>query len=128
MTYANRRIAGEIIDQIRADSWVPRLEMQTKDPEEIVQIQPLPMMTDDGDDENYCLLADTRFSPPDTELIDQEGWQLLIAPFRERTQRMLKMYYMDGMTMREIGNKLDISESRVCQKMGDAIKFLKESL
>ena len=46
----------------------------------------------------------------------------------ERDQLVLSLYYNDGLNMREIGDVLSISESRVCQIHGKALTFLRAQL
>jgi len=41
-------------------------------------------------------------------------------------KRILKMYLLKGMGMREIGLKLGISESRVCQRVGQIVAAIKD--
>ena len=38
---------------------------------------------------------------------------------------MLSLYYSEGLNMREIGQVLGVSESRVCQVHGKALVFLR---
>ncbi len=47
-------------------------------------------------------------------------------PDRERTA--VTMYYLQGVTLREIGRQLGVSESRACQLRGQGIKRLKYRL
>ena len=44
----------------------------------------------------------------------------------DKEQRVMSMYYFDGMTMKEIGAILGISESRVCQVHSQVIKLLRQ--
>lgn len=46
----------------------------------------------------------------------------------ERDLKILNMYYVEGLTLKEIGSLLGVSESRVCQLHGRALSRLKASL
>lgn len=48
-----------------------------------------------------------------------------IANLPARKQRVLEMYYQREMTLREIGLELGVTESRVCQIMGEATQKLR---
>jgi len=77
-------------------------------------------------------LLEDRTSPDPLEIIERKEGQRLLAesitrlPERDRT--VLALYYQDGLTLREIGQVLDISESRVCQLHTRAIAKLREFL
>ncbi|MBV1858449.1 MAG: sigma-70 family RNA polymerase sigma factor, partial [Nannocystaceae bacterium] len=45
-----------------------------------------------------------------------------------RKQRVLEMYYQREMTLREIGLELGVTESRICQIMGEATTKLRTML
>ncbi|MFQ6098123.1 MAG: sigma-70 family RNA polymerase sigma factor, partial [Armatimonadota bacterium] len=44
----------------------------------------------------------------------------------ERERRVLHLYYFEEHTLREIGQKLGVTESRVCQIHGRAIRRLRQ--
>ena len=46
----------------------------------------------------------------------------------EKERAVLQLYYIEGLTLREVGAALNITESRVCQIHGNVIKRLKERL
>ena len=46
----------------------------------------------------------------------------------ERDLQILNMYYVENLTLKEIGERLQVSESRICQLHGRALKRLKGAL
>ena len=46
----------------------------------------------------------------------------------EKMQQVLSLYYRDGLNMKEIGQVLGVTESRVCQLHGEATRRLRSSL
>ncbi|MEW5738143.1 MAG: sigma-70 family RNA polymerase sigma factor [Myxococcota bacterium] len=51
-----------------------------------------------------------------------------ISGLGERLQLLLSLYYVEELTFREIAGLLQVSEARVCQLHGDAVKRLRELL
>jgi RNA polymerase sigma factor for flagellar operon FliA len=51
-----------------------------------------------------------------------------LARLDERQLMVLNMYYQDGLTLREIGQILGVSESRVCQIHTGALRALRAQL
>ncbi len=51
-----------------------------------------------------------------------------ISNLPPRKQRVLEMYYQREMTLREIGLELGVTESRICQIMGEATQRLRTML
>ncbi len=84
-----------------------------------------------GEDEDETLDAvDTAGGPLD-QLQQQEFQRALataIAELPERERLVLSMYYDDELTLREIGEVLKVSESRVCQIHGQALLRLRARL
>ena len=77
------------------------------------------------------LLRDENGVDPEHALEQAELLQLLAAAFRRlphRTQLLLSFYYYEGLTMKEIGQVLNLSESRVSQLHARAIIGLRASL
>lgn len=53
--------------------------------------------------------------------LDREDVKVAIAHLPERLQIVLSLRYVEGLTYREIGSILDVSEPRVCQLHNDAV-------
>jgi RNA polymerase sigma factor FliA len=68
---------------------------------------------------------------PDSICAQRELSGVLAQAVKElspRHQSVLRLYYSGGMTMREIGNRLGVKESRICQVHKVAISRLGDSL
>jgi RNA polymerase sigma factor for flagellar operon FliA len=57
-----------------------------------------------------------------------EALTVEIRALPERLQTVLGLHYLEGLTYREIGKILDVSEPRVCQLHADGLKKLKAAL
>ncbi|NLM68525.1 MAG: FliA/WhiG family RNA polymerase sigma factor [Firmicutes bacterium] len=90
-------------------------------------------ITSDPDSESITLL-DTLDDPTaavDQELVDQETLQELAAAvdqLDERERLVVSLYYHEGLTLKEIGHVLEVSESRVSQIHSKAIRTLRTKL
>lgn len=66
-----------------------------------------------------CCLGDTlpsrREDDPTYRLVRQDLKEAILGGLSRAERMVLLLYYGEGMTMREIGQTLDVSESRVCQ-------------
>lgn len=71
-------------------------------------------------------------SPDPLEVIEkEEGRQLLVKAINELPDKdriVLSLYYKEGLTLKEIGKVLEVSESRVCQLHTRALKRLRKKL
>ena len=77
------------------------------------------------------LIADDAISDPLEIIEDEEDKRLLGQAIGELPYKdliVLSLYYQEGLTLKEIGKVLDISESRVCQIHTRALKRLREKL
>jgi RNA polymerase sigma factor for flagellar operon FliA len=54
--------------------------------------------------------------------------EVLTRSLSEKERRILYMYYIDNLNLREIGEQLSLTESRVCQIHGNVIKRLRDRL
>ena len=73
---------------------------------------------------------DTQVDPAEL-LLEEDTKRRLIEVIKnlpERDQLLLSLYYYDNLTLKEIGEVLDISESRVCQLHGRATLNLKAQM
>jgi RNA polymerase sigma factor for flagellar operon FliA len=71
-------------------------------------------------------------APPADELLARgqaaESLAAAIAGLPERLRILLALYYDEGLTYREIAQVMHVSEPRVCQLHGDAVKRLRATL
>lgn len=89
--------------------------------------------TDDGDDEassagRFASLVDRRHPDPVLELQKHEASGMVLAELLDKEREVLELYYFEGLTMKEIGKVLRLSESRVCQIHGHALIRLRGEL
>ena len=85
---------------------------------------------DDGEVPIEATIADERETAAD-RLDDESDKQQLIEALQElpeRERNMLSLYYYDGLTLKEIGQVLGVSESRVSQIHGKGLSMLRAIL
>lgn len=84
----------------------------------------------DNDDDSELgqieMLPDVTAVNPLTELQRAEIKEVAIRGLNEKQKQVLVMYYFDNLSLKEIGELLDLSESRVCQIHAQVLDFLKE--
>ncbi len=85
---------------------------------------------EDGDVAIEATLADDRETAADRLDYESEKQQLVEAlqELPERERQMLSLYYYDGLTLKEIGSVLGVSESRVSQIHGKGLSMLRTIL
>ena len=77
------------------------------------------------------LLPTPDDNTPEAEAESQERRELLvdsILNLPEQQQKVLNLYYYEELTLKEIGAVLDVSESRICQVHGAALKMLRKGI
>ncbi|NNM63051.1 MAG: RNA polymerase sigma factor FliA [Burkholderiales bacterium] len=75
--------------------------------------------------------ADTSIAQPDVSLQDEQlerDLQGAIQELPERERLILSLYYQEDLQLKEIGQVLEVSESRVSQLMKQAVMRLRASL
>jgi len=171
-TYAEFRIKGAMLDDLRAGDWIPRSVRETADkieqahqalvaelgrrPEEaelaarlavslpeyhemlrksraipLLQIEDLKARWKDDEGNIYDLLEDPSFTNPLEALSLHDLKDRLadaIADLPEKEQLVLSLYYDDELNLKEIGQVLGLTESRVSQIRTQAILRLRASL
>lgn len=84
---------------------------------------------EEGDDtRKRDITADPALKTPETEAEAAERREKLVEAILhlpEQQQKVLNLYYYEELTLKEIGAVLDVSESRICQIHGAAVKKLK---
>lgn len=124
-TYAAHRIRGEIIDQLRLISWVPRLVFARKEvPPEIISLSTLFKYPDQNVGEVGHEFEQSTEPDPSGPLNQADNWKKLLAGLKPKERKILDMYYIDDMPFREIGLELDLSESRISQLHSRALRYI----
>ncbi len=168
-TFAEYRIRGMMLDEIRAMDWVPRSVRSRRDQmrqivEEHLQKNGMPPTTQElaillgipaeeiegvegcdpklvsldepvGPGEEGCtlrdILPDVDHQDPFVACADSEMKAALhaaLVTLSERQQEVLRLYYHTGLTMKEIGGQLGLTESGVCRVHSGALRHLRIEL
>jgi RNA polymerase sigma factor for flagellar operon FliA len=86
----------------------------------------------DGDDvfDAGAHVQDPRAEPADEQFCRKEAREAInraIADLPPRLQRVLELYYAEGLTLRQIGEMMGVSESRICQLQTEAVRRIREA-
>lgn len=170
-TYAEFRIRGAMLDEIRSMDWIPRsvheritllqrthvelmhrlgrpptdeevaaeLKMSSEELDEflikakgavMISIEDLHLQDVDGH-KALAVLADTQNPDPLALLVGEQEREAIgkaIENLPPKERQVLTLYYFEELTMKEIGDILNVTESRVCQIHAKAILRLKAQL
>ncbi len=83
------------------------------------------------DDPRARNAVDERVAAPDVSADQADAMKRLksaLAALPERLRRVLELYYGEDLTLREIGNVLGVSESRISQLMSTAVAALRDGM
>jgi RNA polymerase sigma factor (sigma-70 family) len=101
-TFAYPRIFGAIHDYLREQGWFKRGDLTP-----VLSLDTAP------NEDQECSLKDTieAKSEPDTE----ESFDFLTFCLEPQAKKVLRHYFIEDYSMKEVGEKIGISESRVSQ-------------
>lgn len=87
---------------------------------------------DDGDDdrdmEKVEILADLKTTNPVETIQQRDALDMITSSLTKKERLIILMYYYEGLTMREIGEIMELTESRVCQIHSNVMARLKAQL
>lgn len=133
--FAVPRIKGAVVDAIRASDWVPRKARQRArlTGESVAVLVTLDGMTSDGDADGASAerIPDESVALPGAELLDDEQRNELMGCLEslpERERLIITLHYFHGTQLAEIARSLGVTESRVSQLHGRALRMLRSSL
>ena len=96
----------------------------------IVSLEDL-ISSDDDEMPIIGTIEDKKSPSPEKTLEDKEEIEYLtksLDTLNEKDKTVLSLYYYEGLTLKQIGKVLDVSESRVCQLHTRAIVHLRQTL
>lgn len=170
-TYAEFRIRGAMLDEIRSMDWIPRsvhqritllqkthaslvwklgrpptdeetalaLNMTVQELDDfltrsqgaiLISIEDLGIQDGDGS-KIVKALVDTVTPDPLSMVVSEDVRKMLaeaIQQLPEKERMVLTLYYFEELTMKEIGQILKVTESRVCQIHSKAVLTMKSKL
>jgi RNA polymerase sigma factor for flagellar operon FliA len=87
---------------------------------------------DDGDEEKEMekieILADRKSVDPVDTIQQSDALEMITGSLTKKERLIILMYYYEGLTMREIGEIMELTESRVCQIHSNVMARLKVQL
>lgn len=89
------------------------------------------IFSEDDDTPLMGTIEDKKSPSPDKLLEEKEELEYLakgLENLNEKDKTVLSLYYYEGLTLKEIGKVLEVSESRVCQLHSRALVHLKKEL
>jgi RNA polymerase sigma factor for flagellar operon FliA len=133
--FAVPRVRGSIIDSIRASDWVPRKARQRarNTGEQVAVLVSLDGGRSDGeyDSSGAERISDDSIPLPGADLMSAEQRQELIVTLNrlpEREKMIVTLHYFHGVQLASIAKELGVTESRVSQLHGRALRMLREGL
>jgi RNA polymerase sigma factor for flagellar operon FliA len=81
-----------------------------------------------GESSRMAMLPDKNAPDPEEEMRKKEITEFMLKGVSRKERIILLLYYYEDLTMREIGQALSLSESRVCQLHSRIISRLKQQL
>ena len=83
---------------------------------------------DDRDMEKVEIIEDKKGCDPVQSLHQQDVLEIITSNLTKKERLIVIMYYYEGLTMREIGDIMSLTESRVCQIHSNVMGRLKTQL
>jgi RNA polymerase sigma factor for flagellar operon FliA len=135
-SWAMMKVRGYILDAIRYDSWVPRVEVARlkKSGEKPVKMLSINTVISKGTDGRVDELTFENIAYCPQAARDehyyrfQETVQFLasrLSKFRPTYSKAFVRYYGESMDMEETGKQMRLSESRVSQLLSQSVKILR---
>jgi RNA polymerase sigma factor for flagellar operon FliA len=126
-TYALARIRGAMVDFLRGQDWVPRLERTREKAGQVECVKTCQLSTTIRSSNTDEQALESELGEQDPELLRSvltEDVDHALRGLCRRNRFILLFYYLEDMTMKDIGQVLGLSESRVSRCHSAALEFL----
>jgi RNA polymerase sigma factor for flagellar operon FliA len=131
--YAARRVRGQVLDALRERDPLTRAARRAyREARRVAEDLPPPYVEISLD--RLAELGDAAFAGPDAAATDTRSdprWHRVTRALRSLAKlerRVLVLSYGRGLTLREIGTQVGLSESGVCRVRGRALRRLRTAL
>lgn len=118
--YASRRIIGQMTDYLRVCNWGTRSH-----PQHVVSLENKAYA---NTNQNVIMTLSETLTSKETNAVDSlngpELFEKLIKGLSERDREVFRMRYIENLNMYDIGQLLDLSESRVSQILSTNKRYL----
>lgn len=125
-TYATHIVRFAILDGLRENDWLPRLERYRVNQGKAKPVEMIPMsvylsVDEERQEDPLAFATYDRVSTTDE-------WAALLRGLSKRERLLVLLYYRESLTFREISQQLGLTESRVCQLHQSILKRLREAV
>lgn len=128
-SFATPRVRGEIVDQLRTEDIVSRRDRLEGNAPAIASLDE--PTKHDGDADFKSLISD-KTKPPDVELAELEATakeiREVLSSVHGNERTVLELYYLQDMTLKEVGVRLGLSESRINQIHNSAVETARRAI
>jgi len=126
MSYAGTRIVGAIKDWLREQSWAGRPEVRRLKAAGVGQT--LQLQWADNKAGDPLLYEDRKAASSLDRAVDADTCRRLLRGLKPKDRLAMLLHFGEGITMREVGEILDLSESRVSQKLSQLMRLVRSRL
>lgn len=123
-SYAARRIVGQMMDYLRSCNWIGNRKKTI--PVFSLDTGERPSDNEEGVVKKSWLVS--NFPQPAEKLNKDELFERVVRGLPHKVKEVFRLYYIHDKTMKEVGEAIEISESRVSQMISQHKKYLKENL
>lgn len=133
MTYLGARARGAMLDYLRDIDWVPRLARSRGEVKQKFSLETHPQQTQANNGSAYGIGIKVEHSglmttDPNPERLEQrEFCEFLLRRLTAQERNVLRLYYLEGLSMKQTGVEIGVSESRVSQIVKGALSYLRRT-
>lgn len=123
--YAARRVYGAMQDVLREwmHSRVKTSGVRLRNVQHPMSLQEVIYESEEG--LTFTLLSTEALAVQDADHGDNDLARLVLESVNTTDSLILRRYYMDGRTLKEIGDEIGLSESRVCQRVARIMEHVR---
>ncbi len=107
---------------------IPLAAVRRGMPKQMMSVSDRPQQLSETHENPLDGLAESRETDPLDEAHRADVIEILMRDLSEKERTILNLYYVEGLTLRQIGQRLTVTESRVCQIHASILKRLRENL